>query len=49
MHAECPGESGSGYYAAGPRPDVQDVPVEGEAVPTCEVVALSVVLAMIAL
>ena len=27
-HAECAGVSGPGYYAAGPRPDVQDVPVK---------------------
>jgi hypothetical protein len=26
MHAECTGVSGPGYYAAGPRLDVQDVP-----------------------
>jgi hypothetical protein len=28
MHAECAGVSGPGYYAAGRRPDVQDVPAK---------------------
>ena len=27
-HAECAGVSGPGYYAAGPQPDVQDVPAK---------------------
>ena len=31
-HAECTGVSGPGYYAAGPRLDVQDVPRQVAAV-----------------
>ncbi len=49
MHAECPGALEPGYCAAGPRPDVQDVPDGGEAVRVSEAGALSVVLAIIAL
>jgi len=30
MHAGCAGVSGLGYYAAGPRLDVQDVPAESQ-------------------
>ena len=33
MHAECAGVSGPGYYAAGPRLDVQDVPAKLQ--PSC--------------
>ena len=29
-YAECAGVSGPGYYAAGRRSDVQDVPVRGQ-------------------
>jgi hypothetical protein len=48
MHAGCPGESGPGHYAAGHRPDVQDVPA-GVQPSVHEIAALSVALAIIAL
>jgi hypothetical protein len=31
MNAECAGVSGPGYYATGPRLDVQDVPAKSQA------------------